>query len=156
MDWFTAFKFLHILAMFAAVTVAVSSETLVHRLAHRGDVGALRAVGPYLKAVPVLAPVLFLSGLAFGLLAAYTGPLDFLRPWLIASYIVFAFVFVVAGMVGGAWGGSVMRAAMEPSGGADSPAFRTALADRRGTFALYTSYVGVTVLIYLMVVKPGG
>lgn len=117
---------------------------------------ALRSLGPTLQPVAVLAPALFILGLVFGLLAAATGSIDFFRPWLIASYVVFAIVFVVAGFIGGRRQGSVMEAVMSPEASEGSAAFQSLRADPRGTISVWTGYIGVAVLVFLMVVKPGG
>jgi hypothetical protein len=76
-------KFGHIAAMFAAVSIFVGQGMLEGAVAHSGDVRALRRV---LAAEDRFAPMgggLFLIGVALGLIAALAGGLDLLQPWLL-------------------------------------------------------------------------
>ena len=80
MDPFVAFKYLHIVAMFFAVALALSSEIVLRRVATSGDVRAIRAIVPRVRPLGNIATVLFLSGFAFGIVAALTGQINLLAP----------------------------------------------------------------------------
>jgi hypothetical protein len=91
---YDVFQYLHILTMFAAVAASVFPELLAHLLVTRRSLAGLQAVMPVFRPLGIAIPGLFLLGVAFGLVTAAVGQLDFFQPWLIASYIVFAAVFV--------------------------------------------------------------
>src|SRR6266699_2219200 len=117
--------------MFSAVAAAVIPEVLYQQLARRHEVAALRALAPVIEFVEKLIPPLFLVGLAFGLIAAFTGSLNFLAPWLIASYVVLA----IAGLVSAPWAKRVAEAAKGSTSDVASPQLELALADRRGAIS---------------------
>ena len=84
------FKALHILAMVAMVTIEIGAESLYALAISRRDVGTLATVHRLLeraRAGPA-SIVAFVSGVAFGLLTAATGGMDFLDGWLIAAYVL--------------------------------------------------------------------
>ena len=70
---FIAFKYLHILAMFAAVAGAVSTELIIHAVARRGDVAALRGFLPVAERIARLIPIFFVGGALLGFAAALSG-----------------------------------------------------------------------------------
>jgi len=90
------FKALHILSMFSVVTMEISAEFLYASAVARRDIRALATVHRILEQAR-LGPVsiaVFISGIAFGLLTALTGGLDFFAGWLIAAYVLVAAIFV--------------------------------------------------------------
>ena len=80
-----AFKVLHILSMFAAVTLLVGEALLYARVIWRSDVAGLAAVRRLLGGRPLLGVSFFIAGIVFGLLAAVTGGFEFFAGWLIAA-----------------------------------------------------------------------
>jgi hypothetical protein len=98
------FKVLHILLMFAAVTLLVGEHLFYAVAVWRRDVRALAAirrlsVAPMYLAdgAPVVAIGLLLAGVVFGLLTALTGGFDFLAGWLIVAYVLIAAFLVLGG-----------------------------------------------------------
>ena len=98
------FKVLHILLMFAAVTLLVGEHLFYAAAVWRRDVRALAAirrlsVKPFYVAdgAPVVAIGLLLAGVVFGLLTALTGEFDLLAGWLIAAYVLMATILVFGG-----------------------------------------------------------
>jgi hypothetical protein len=91
------FKALHILSMFAAVTLLVGEHLFYAVAVWRGDVRALAAIRRISQSPPLVAMGLLLAGVAFGLLTALTGGFDFLAGWLIAAYVLIAAIFLVGG-----------------------------------------------------------
>jgi Mn2+/Fe2+ NRAMP family transporter len=92
-----AFKVLHILSMFAAVTFLVG-EALLYALAiWRSDVAGLAAVRRLLGGRPLLGVAFFVAGIVFGLLTAMTGGFEFFAGWLIAAYVLIVALFLVNG-----------------------------------------------------------
>ena len=153
---FVLFKYLHILTMFAAVATAFVPEIWLHIMARRGDVAALRGFLPLTAQAGKLIPILFVVGLIFGLLAAWAGELDFLRPWLLASYVIFAIAMGTGAMVGGPWAVRMAEAADQSGTDAPSPALHAAIHDRRGVISTTILMLSIVVIVFLMVVKPGG
>ena len=92
-----AFKVLHILSMFAAVTLLVGEALLYARAIWRSDVAGLAAVRRLLGGRPLLGVSFFIAGIVFGLLAAVTGGFEFFAGWLIAAYALIVALFVVNG-----------------------------------------------------------
>ena len=89
-------KFLHIAAMFAAVSIFVGQGLLEGAVARSGDVRALRRV---LAAEDRFAPIgggPFLLGIAFGVITATAGGLDLTQPWLIIGYVLAAIILINA------------------------------------------------------------
>lgn len=149
------FRFLHVLTMFAAVTLAMAPELILHGVARSGNVQGIRTfstvIGPFAR----LTPIVFLVGLVFGLLAAWFGGLDFFRPWLIASYIVFAIAMAVGGTLAGPWAVRVGEAAFASADDAPSPELQAAVHDRRAVISSVMLSSAIVVIVFLMVVKPG-
>lgn len=156
MTAFVLFKYLHILTMFAAVAAAMIPEVVLHNVARRGDVAGLRAIVPLVGTVGKLIPILFLVGLVFGLIAAVTGELDLLRPWLIASYVVFAIAMATGALLSGPWAKGVADAALASPTDAYSPELEAAVHDRRGLVSTAILMTAIVVIVFLMVAKPGG
>jgi hypothetical protein len=85
-----AFKLLHILSMFAAVTLLIGEQFVLSRAIWRRDVRALATFHRLIGVRPVIGASLFMAGIVFGLLTAATGGLDFFAGWLIAAYVLVA------------------------------------------------------------------
>jgi hypothetical protein len=158
MEGFLAFKFLHIVSMFFAVAFAISGEIVVRRVASSGDATAIRTMIERIKVLTgPIAGGLFIAGLVFGILAAITGQIDLLRPWLIAAYVLFAAAFAVSLLVVDPWVARLEAAATGAGAdGASAVALSEVIADptaRVGAWTLQALLVG---LIFLMVVKPLG
>lgn len=154
MDPFVAFKYLHIVAMFFAVALALSSEIVLRRVATSGDVRAIRAIVPRVRPLGNIATVLFLSGFAFGIVAALTGQINLLAPWLILSYVAFVSATLIGALVSDPWAKRLDEAAVASPDDAPSDALRSVIADpvaRAGTWALMAL---VAALVFFMVVKP--
>jgi Predicted integral membrane protein (DUF2269) len=104
-----------------------------------------------------IAGGLFVAGFVFGLLAAITGQIDPLRPWLIAAYVLFASAFAVSLLIIDPWVSRLEAAASAAGGdGASSVALNEVIADQRARVGAWTLQVLVIGLVFLMVVKPLG
>ncbi|HYI67812.1 MAG TPA: hypothetical protein VEW95_12895 [Candidatus Limnocylindrales bacterium] len=152
---FTIFKFLHILAMFAAVAGAVIPEVVLHWVASSGDVRAIRVFAGIAERVGKVLPVFFIGGVIFGLLAAATGSLDFFQPWLVAAYVVFAIAMVTGATTTGPWAARVAAAAEASGNDVLSPELELAIHDRRALIGSVVLMSAIVVMIFLMVFKPG-
>lgn len=153
---YSILQFLHVLTMFAAVATALIGEVGLHLLGRSGNVAGIRAfmdsLGPLMKATPVF----FVVGLLFGLAAAIVGELDLLAPWLLASYVVFAVAMATGALVTGPWAARVGEMAYASPDDAPSSELTAALHDRRGTWSTAILMTAIVVIVFLMVVKPGG
>jgi len=92
------FKALHILTMFAAITLLVGESTFAAIAIWRGDVRALAAMRRLVGRRPVVSAMVFLVGIGFGLLAVATGGFDFFAGWLIAAYVMVVATFAVSAL----------------------------------------------------------
>lgn len=153
---FEIFKYLHILTVIAAVAAAMVPELVLHAVARTGDVPAIRGFVAVTKPLGTLIPLLFVLAAIFGFIAAITGSFDLLRPWLIASYAVFLIAMAVGAVMSGPWATRVAEAAFASPVEAPSDELRAAIHDRRGTVSTVILLSAILVIIFLMVVKPGG
>jgi hypothetical protein len=154
MDPFVAFKYLHIVAMFFAVALALSSEIVLRRVATSGDVHAIRAIAPRVRPLGKIATVLFLLGFAFGIVAALTGQINLLAPWLILAYIAFVSATLIGALVSDPWGKRLEEAAVASPDDAPSDALRSVIADPVALAGTWALMVLVAALVFFMVVKP--
>lgn len=156
MDLFLTFQFLHVITMFSAVAAATVPEVVLHVIARRGDVAGLRGFLPVAMAAGRLIPILFVVGLVFGILAALTGQIDLLRPWLVASYVVFAIAMAMGPLLAAPWGARLGAATFASPLDAPSAELVAAIHDRRGIVSATIGLTAIVVIVFLMVVKPGG
>jgi hypothetical protein len=96
MDATDLWKFGHIAAMFAAVSIFVGQGILEGAIARSGDVRALRRV---LAAEDRFAPIgggIFLLGIVFGFATALVGDFDLTQAWLVLGYVLAAIILINA------------------------------------------------------------
>lgn len=148
------FKFLHILAMFSAVGVSTGTEFVLHRVANSGDVRAIKIAFGAGKLTGMLTPILFVIGMLFGLLAAWTGSWNFLAPWLIIAYVLFATALVLGVKIVGPWNQKVGKAAAMNQGETPSAELQALLHDKRALQAMYATYALIVLLVFDMIIKP--
>ncbi|HEX9364323.1 MAG TPA: hypothetical protein VGA47_11120 [Candidatus Dormibacteraeota bacterium] len=89
-------KALHVITMFAAVTLLMGEALFLCLATWRRDVRALSALhrmAPNLSLTAVGA-ALFLVGVVLGFILAATGHLNFLAGWLIAAYVLVALILL--------------------------------------------------------------
>jgi hypothetical protein len=153
---FIFFQFLHVLTMFAAVAAALIPEVVLHVMARRGDVPALRGFLPIAQRVGKTIPILFVVGLVFGIIAAIAGDIDLLRPWLIGSYVVFAIAMATGALLSEPWAQRLAVTAFASPLDAPSDELRAATHDTRGFAASTILMTSIVVIVFLMVAKPGG
>ena len=153
---FILFQFLHVLTMFAAVSAAMVPDVVLHVMARRGDVAALRGFLPIANRLGKAIPILFVVGLVFGITAAITGDIDLLRPWLIGSYVVFAIAMATGALLSEPWAQRLAVAAFDSPLEAPSDELRAATDDTRGFAASAILMTSIVVIVFLMVAKPGG
>jgi uncharacterized membrane protein len=150
----TFWKFLHIVAMFGAVSIFVGQGVLSGAIASTGDVRTIRRT---LTVGARFAPVggaLFILGIVFGFITAVTADLDLTQTWLLIAYGLAALILIT----GVAYHGPRDRKLRElvESSPDDAPsdalrAFVQAPVDRVVRVIDLLLWLGI---IYVMVAKP--
>jgi uncharacterized membrane protein SirB2 len=153
MDPFVSFKYLHIVSMFFAVALAVSSELVVRRVAGSADPRAIATTVARVRPLANLSTLFFLAGIAFGIVAALTGQIDLLAPWLVLSYFAVVGAFAIGMLITDPWVSRLEAAARANSDGtaADLATVVAEAPARIGTWALMGL---IATLVFLMVAKP--
>ena len=149
------FKYLHILTMFAAVTLMFGGELMFHLLRRRNDLAALR------RFLEVVYPV-FRIGV--GLLTGrrrlrYPGcQHDRVLPHrglgLLLAYLLIAGIYAIGFLVGVPYFNRVRAALDDASLQAPSPELRRVLDDPRWILDLVVSVFLYVAIIFVMVMKP--
>jgi len=152
------FKALHILTMFAAITLLVGESTFAAVAIWRGDVRALAAMRRLLGRRPVVSAMVFLVGIGFGLLTVATGGFDFFAGWLIAAYVmvVASFAINLLPVVQRGYLGLVDKSAQADAGQRPVEEVAREMAALRRSFGLVVAanWVLFAALILDMVIKP--
>ena len=154
MDFFVAFKYLHIVSMFFAVALAVSTEIVVRRVATSGDVPAIRGLTPRVRPLGNVATAFFIAGVIFGFVAAITGQINLLSPWLILAYVAFVSATLIGILVTDPWTRRLEAAAVGSPDDAASAELQAVIADPLARAATWALMALIAVLVFLMVVKP--
>ncbi len=154
MEAATILKFLHIGSMFMAVGVSVGTELMAHRVANSGDVHAIRTFFALVEPVAKAIPVLFLTGLAFGLLAAWTGAFNMLAPWLLLAYALFALTVTLHMTVGARWFGGMGRLSAVAPDGPPAGELAAMIHDPAARALQWYTIAMVISFVFIMVVKP--
>lgn len=149
-------QFLHVAAMFAAVSIFVGQGLLEGAVARSGDVLALRRVLAAEDRFAPLGGVLFLLGIAFGFITAITGGLDLTRPWLIIGYVLAAIILVNAFAYHIPTANRLKALAATSPDDAASTELRAAIDAPIGRVMNLVDSVVWLALIFVMVVKPFG
>jgi hypothetical protein len=155
MEPFIVFKYLHIVSMFFFVAMALSAEVVTRRVAGTRDVAAIRAT---VKSVKLLnGPIaggLLLSGLAFGVLAALTGQMNLLAPWLLLAYAAVVCAAALGFGIADPWVGRLERAADASALDAPSAELVAVIDEPVPRYATFALMFLVAFLVFVMVVKP--
>lgn len=155
MDGFIVFKYLHIVAMFFFVAMALSGEIVTRRVAMSHDVGAIRTTVKSVKLlVGPIAIGLLLTGLVFGFLAALTGEMNLLAPWLILAYAAVAAAAVLGFAVTDPWVGRLERAAESSPVESPSSELVAVIREPAARYATFALMFLIAFLVFVMVVKP--
>jgi hypothetical protein len=146
-------KFLHIASMFTSVTLLFAYDIVLHRSAARGDVATVRAVGKLKPLVENSGVVMFLLGVAFGIITALVGPFELTQGWLITAYVLVALILVLGGGPESVWLKQLIQAADQDGGDGQSAEFVARVHDPRRHLS-WVSAVLYAAVIYVMVYKP--
>ncbi len=150
----TIWKFLHIAAMFAAVSIFVGQGMLSAGIARAGDVRAIRRTLAIEDRFVPAGGASFVLGIVFGVITALTGDFDLTAPWLLLSYGIVVAIFVV-GIVYHSPRGKRLKA-LADSSPEDRPSEALRAAIDAPSARVVTTIDGLLWLavIFVMVVKP--
>jgi uncharacterized membrane protein len=154
MDASTIWKFLHIAAMFVAVSIFVGQGMLSGAVARTGDVRAVRRV---LAAEDRFAPVgggLFLLGIVFGFITTITRDLDLTETWLVIGYVLALFILVNGLTYHRVQAEKLKAAAAAGSEDVPSDELRALAAAPSGVVMNVIDSLAWLAIIYVMVAKP--
>ena len=146
---------LHVGVLFIAFALAFGAEVVLHQVARSGEVRAIRTVFRSVQPLGRIAPLLFLAGVAVGVVAIFTGGFNPFALWLLLSYAIYIAMALISAVVGRGWQRVVLRAAMASPEDAPSPELSAALASPRGWFTFWVTLVAIAAIVALMVFKPG-
>lgn len=147
-------KFGHIAAMFAAVSIFVGQGMLEGAVARSGDVRALRRV---LAAEDRFAPLgggIFLLGIGLGLVAAIVGSFNLTATWLLIGYVLAAIILVNAFTYHIPTANKLKALSAASPEKAASPELRAAIDAPIGLVMNVFDGVVWLALIFVMVAKP--
>lgn len=153
MEPFVASKYLHIVSMFFAIALAVSTELVLRRVAGSGDARVIATAVARIKPLGNLSSVLLLAGIAFGIVAALTGHMSLLAPWLLLSYVAVAGAFAVGMLISDPWV-SRLEAAATASVDGSSTDLAAVVAEAPARIGTWVLMGLIATLVFLMVVKP--
>jgi len=146
--------FLHIMFMFFGVTASYGVALFSAIARSSNEVARIRAVAGVSKRIAPLIPVLFITGLVFGLLTAITSSFDLLAPWLLIAYVLFAYAMITGGAVFARYGARVGQLAGPAPDGPPAGELKALLDDRRIQILEVIDVIVLIALIFDMVVKP--
>jgi uncharacterized membrane protein len=153
-DAATIWKFLHIVAMFLAVSIFVGQGMLSGAVARSGDVIAVRRA---LAAEDRFAPIggaAYVLGIVFGFLTAITADFDLTQTWLLIAYALALFI-LVNGLTYHRRQAEKLKAAAETSPD-DQPSGELRAIAGAPSVAVMNTIDGIAwlAIIYVMVAKP--
>jgi uncharacterized membrane protein len=156
MDASTIWKFLHIAAMFVAVSIFVGQGMLSGVVARSGDVRAMRRV---LAAEDRFAPIgggLFILGIVFGFITALTADFDLTQTWLVIAYVLAAFILVNGLTYHRSQAEKLKRAVEAGDGPEPSGELRAIASAPSATVMNAIDGLAWLAIIYVMIAKPFG
>jgi len=147
-------KFLHIATMFTAVALSLGPAVLIRFVARNRNARSIQAVAEGTFSLSRFIGPIFGLGLIFGLITAFVGGFNFLAPWLVLAYVLFAVGIIVGAGGEGPWTAEVARVAAENTEPTAGPALVAVLTSARANFLFWAFALILAALIFDMVVKP--
>jgi hypothetical protein len=154
MEAFLAFKYVHVAAMFFAVALALSTEQVVRRIAASADPRSIETAVVRSESLTKLSDALFGIGIVAGIIAALTGNMSLLAPWLVLAYVAVAAAFGIGMGVMQPWAKRLHAAAAASPDGAASPELQAVIDDGRARAGSWALVGLIALLVFLMVVQP--
>jgi hypothetical protein len=150
MDASTVWKFLHIAAMFLAVSIFVGQGMLSGVVARSGDVVATQRVLSAEDRFTAVGGGSFVLGIVFGFIAAITGDFDLTQTWLVIAYVLAAFI-LINGVTYHRTQAEKLKAAAEAG---DGERLRALAGAPSGALVNAIDGIAWLAIIYVMVAKP--
>ncbi len=144
---------LHIISMFAAITLVFGSQVWATHAIRTRDLGSLRAYFRISSKADNLGGVLLLVGIAFGLIAAMVSGFDLLQGWLVVAYVLVGLTLVI-GFATVPYLGKLKAALAANEGDEAGPDLEKLLASPIPLIATALGIVIVGAIIWDMVTKP--
>jgi drug/metabolite transporter (DMT)-like permease len=146
-------KFLHVVTMFAAVSLFVGESVLFERIARSRDVPAIRRFGALAPPVVRTAIALVLLGLVFGLITVNDEHFSYTDTWVVIAYFLYAGLFAL-GPFEGRFQTRITDAAKASPDDAASPQLEALISNTGRRAIVVISMVLYVAIIYDMVMKP--
>ena len=150
----TIFKFLHIAAMFTAVSLSLGPAVLIRFGGRTGNARRIEALAATTIDIARFIGPVFGLGVIFGLATVWLGGFDFTARWLLIAYALFLIGLAVGAGGEAGWTREVARVAAantEPTAG---PALVAVLRSTRANLLL-VAFAGILAALILdMVAKP--
>jgi uncharacterized membrane protein len=142
-------KFLHVVSMFAGVTLLIGGTVYFEALVRTRHAPTIARFGKSMKPYEVTGVTLVTLGVISGLIYGKVGGFGLGSPWLVFAYVMVGLLFVL-GPLEGAMIDRIFAAAMA----GDTERMNAGIDDRRRRVLTVTSMVIYVVVIYDMVKKP--
>jgi uncharacterized membrane protein len=146
-------KVVHIVSMFAGVTILVGGEWFYLRAMRRPDVPAMRAFARIYGRLDRIGIGFLSLGVLFGLATAATGGFAFTAGWLVAAYVLVVALYVV-GFASTPFLLRVGRLVEANSGDEPGPELAAAVRSPAPVVTAVVSIVLYVAVIADMVIKP--
>jgi hypothetical protein len=147
------FVFLHVLTMFFAIAISGGVELFLMRIAQTRDAHTIRTVFELHQKLVRFVPVIFMLGLAFGVIAIFVNDFNPFAPWLLLAYPLFVAGILTGALGVGPWADGVIAASRAAGEGA-SAELEAAVTSSRGRNALILFWAIAAAIIFVMVMKP--
>lgn len=148
------FVFLHVLSMFFAVAISGGIELFLMRIARSRDVRTIRRVFALHQELVRFVPIVFMIGLAFGVIAIFANDFNPFAGWLLLAYPLFVAGILIGVLGVGPWAEGVIAAASASGDDEPSSDLDAAIASTRGRNSLILFWIVVAAIVFVMVVKP--
>ena len=145
-------KFLHIVSMFGAVTLALGGAVFLYLIARSRDIPAYRRIDAIVLRTDWVAGALFVAGITFGILTAITSGFDLTASWLILAYLLAGTILAVDFLFVAPRQQQLRSAAAEPDPSAGD--FERLVHTRGHLVGLVVGATLWVAIIFVMVTKP--
>ncbi|HJP71165.1 MAG TPA: hypothetical protein VJ975_05550 [Candidatus Limnocylindria bacterium] len=146
------FVFLHVLTMFGAVAISGGIDLLILRIAKTHDIASIHSAFEARYRIGRFIPVLFGTGLVFGLIAIFVEHFDPFAGWLLLAYPLFV-AGILTGLLGIARWAERVRVATATATQGDPEVI--ALLDTPSVrYATAVFWLLIAALVFVMIMKP--
>jgi uncharacterized membrane protein len=150
MSFLLLFKFLHVVAAVAVISIQLSSDLYFQRVARSGSTEAVVRLGDAIRSRNFVEGLIFEIAVVLGIVTAFVGGFNFLAPWLLLAYAD----VVIAILIGIFFAAAPFSAILDAARAGDAAAMAVAVAAPRRRAMLAIAIFLYGSLFFLMVVKP--